>query len=278
MTNGAATDPFADWRANPGFVADLKGIDPATLPVMAPDPLRDFYRPMQHGSWRLANVPLIACQGYWSGLQLVEGLPLLQRGTRTWMSLTPMEIESQRIGVDLAHGHVAVFGLGMGWSAAMSALRPQVDRVTVVEMDDEVLAMHRDLDLFARLPGGVGEKVAIVRGDALEWRPDAPVDLLMPDIWLDILSWDRPGEVREMQDNVGADGVYFWGQELELARHAVAAGRALDDAGLAATARDFDLPLIGLDTPDYARRTRDAAKTWMMDRWLAGSDVPAGFA
>lgn len=255
-------------------IPDLAEVDIDSLPRTPRDLLQPYYRPLRSGAWMLNVLPLAVCDGYWTGRQLVEGLVVLSRHRSTWMSITPMEIESQRIGIDLARGHVAVFGLGMGWAAAMCALKDEVERVTVVEMDDEVLAMHAQLDLFGQLPGGVGGKVQVVEADALEWQPDTRVDLLMPDIWLDMVSWDRPGEVHDMQDNVQADMVYFWGQELELARHAVKAGRALDDAGLAATAMEFDLPLVGLDTPDYAARTKRAAQQWMKGRWLDGTQVP----
>lgn len=255
-------------------VPDLSEVDLDSLPVTPPDPLRDFYTPMQVGAWALCVLPMAVCEGYWSGLQVVNGLVLLKRRTSVWMSITPMETESQQIGVDFARGHVVIHGLGMGWVAAMTALKPEVERVTVVEMDDEVLEMHRQLDLFARLPSRAGEKVRIVEADALDWAPDSHVDLLMPDIWLDMISWGRAEEVHDMQANARADMVYFWGQELELARHAVKAGRALDDAGLAQTAKDFDLPLVGLDTQDYAARTRIAARQWMKGRWLEGTVIP----
>jgi len=140
--------------------------------------------------------------------------------------------------------------------------------VTVVERDPEVIALHRDLDLFGRLPDGAGEKVRIVPGDALEWRPETPVDLLMADIWLPLVSDGRVEEVRRMQANVGADTVYFWGQEMEIARHARAAGRAIDAEGIRATVAEFGLPLVGPELPDYAERVTAAAEAWMRDRWL----------
>lgn len=255
--------------------AELSAEELDSLPDMAPDPLNHYYQPMASGAWRLTSLPIALCPGYFTGLQKVYGLKVLHRHTAVWMSVSPMETESQQIGVDLARGHVVVFGLGMGWSAAMSALREEVDRVTVVEMDDEVLAMHRELDLFGRLPDGVGEKVEIVEADALEWKPDAPVDMLMPDIWLDMVSWERAEEVHDMQANVGADSIYFWGQELEIARRAIALGRPVDDDGIAATVAEWDLPLVGLDTPDYAAKTRFASREWMKGRWLEGSEVPA---
>jgi len=267
-------EQFTQPPALHGSAINMREVDIENLPVAPDDPLRSYYRPLATGAWSLRVLPVAVCEGYFTGLQVVNGLALLMRRQDVWMSVTPLETESQQIGVDLAHGHVAIFGLGMGWAAAASAMRPEVDKVTVVEMDDEILALHETLGLFERLPDGVGEKIEIVHADALEWKPDSPVDLLVPDIWLDMVSWGRAEEVHDMQDNVGAEAVYFWGQELELARHAVLKGRALDDAGLAETATEFDLPLVGLDTPDYAARTRIATKQWMKGRWLEGTEVP----
>ena len=142
--------------------------------------------------------------------------------------------------------------------------------VTVIERDPELIALHEALDLFGRLPDQLGRKVRIVEGDAFDWRPDGPVDLLMLDIWLNLVADGRVEEVRRMQANVDARRVYFWGQELELARHAVAAGRSrLGDAEIGATAGELGLPLAGLDTPGYARRLRAAAEQWMNDHWLS---------
>lgn len=265
---------LSEMYAKKTMAADMEGVDPMALPVRQPDVLRDLYRPMQSGDWALQSIPTIVCRGYWTGMQIVEWLVVLIQNNSTWMSLTPMEIESQQIGVEYARGHVVILGMGMGWSAAMSALHTEVEKVTIVEIDDDVLAMHRELDLFARLPDGAGDKVEIVQADAFKWKPDSHVDLMMPDIWLDFVSEDRPAEVRQMQDNIGADMVYFWGQELELARCAIAAGRDIDDAGLAATAEEFKLPLVGLDSPDYAERTRIGAREWMLGRWHLEGEVP----
>lgn len=237
------------------------------IPIFSPD-----YPVQAQGDWRLAPPSLVLSKGYWSPPMLTQVVALM-RGNETWMSLSPLEIESQEIGVRLAHGHVVIFGLGMGWSAGASALQDAVTQVTVVERDRDVLALHRSLDIFAQLPPAARAKLSIVEGDAFTWRPDTPVDLLMPDIWLWLVSDGRVEEVRRMQDNVGAASIYFWGQEMEIARHAVAAGRALDDAGIRATIAEFALPLIGADYPDYAAKLDTAAKQWMRDRWFAVSET-----
>lgn len=238
------------------------------LPLYQTDLFIPTYRQMQSGNWRVRIAGMVLCPGYWSPPRLTLGMAALQRGAETWMSMTPMELESQEIGVRLARGHVAIFGLGMGWSAAVSALRDEVTAVTVVERDDDVLALHRELDIFSQLPPAAQAKIRIVQGDAYEWRPDAPVDLLMPDIWLLLVSDGRVEEVRRMQANVQAKEIYFWGQEMEIARHAVAAGRALDAQGIADTIADFDLPLIGPALPDYPEKLAAAAHGHMRDRWL----------
>jgi hypothetical protein len=243
--------------------------DRLTRPLFVPS-----YRLAASGDWELRQADMVLAKGYWSPAAIVHGMTALMRGGDTWMSITPMEIESQEIGVRLAEGHVVVFGMGMGWAAAASAAIPEVTAVTVVERDPDVLALHRELDVFAQLPETARAKVRIETGDAYDWRPDAPVDVLMADIWLPLVSDGRVEEVRRMQANVRARAVYFWGQEMEIARHAVAAGRALDSAGIAATIGDFGLPLLGPELPDYPAKVEAAARQWMRDRWFPGAAPP----
>jgi hypothetical protein len=251
-------------QADPPDLAAALGLEVFDFGTLAA-----LYRPVEAGAWKLGIGTNIPSRGYWSGLKLAREVPVLTRGSETWMSLTPIEYESQILGVQAAQGHVVIMGLGMGWVAAETALREAVSMVTIVERDAQVIALHRELDLFARLPGGAGDKVRIVEGDAFEWRPDQPVDLLMPDIWLNLVEGDRVPDVRRMQDNVGARAIYFWCQELEIARHAAAAGRMLDAAGVDDTVRDFALPLVMPEGRDYPAIIHAAARQWMRDRWFA---------
>src|ERR1700742_4242827 len=90
------------------------------------------YQPLTQGAWSIGTADLLLCKGYWSPARLVTGMAALKRDGQTWMSLTPMEIESQEIGVRQAQGDVVIFGLGLGWAAAATALRDAVSSVTVV--------------------------------------------------------------------------------------------------------------------------------------------------
>lgn len=239
------------------------------LPTFQTDLFVPRYRPIRLGQWELRVSEMNLVPGYWSGAVLVQGMAALQRGTQTWMSMTPYEIESQEIGVRLSRGHVLICGLGMGWSAMACALREEVTEVTVVERDPDVIGLLSALAVLDQLPAAARQKIGIVEGDAFTFRPPSRVDLLMPDIWHPLVSDGRVQEVQRMQANVGAASVYFWGQEMEIARHARAAGRTIDDAGVAATIGDFGLPLIGPAFADYSSKVATVADRWMRGRWLA---------
>jgi hypothetical protein len=228
------------------------------------------YTPIESGAWRLSVVPLSVMPGYWSGSRPVAGMAVLHRDGKSWMSTSPFEFESQEIGVRCAFGHVLIYGLGMGWAASACACLPAVSAVTVVEKDRDVLALHERLDLFAQLPPEARAKLTVVPGDGYEYRPERPIDLLMPDVWLPLVNDGRLDEVRRMQSNVGAKAIYFWGQEMELARHLAAAARQPDEAGIAATLADSGLPLIGPSYSGYADKLLAAARQWMKGRWLDG--------
>ena len=246
-------------------------MQPTGHPLFSTDLFIPRYRPMRFGRWELRLSGMNMAPGYWSQFALMDGMTVLLRNEENWMSLTPFEVESQEIGLRMAHGHVLIFGLGMGWAAAVCALRDETTAVTVVECDPDVIALHRELDLFAQLPEAARAKVHIVCGDARTHVPDRAVDVLIPDIWLPLVSDGRVDEVRRMQANVRARAIYFWGQEMEIARHAVAAGRLLDTHGTAATIAEFGLPLAGAERPDYAEKIGIVARRWMKGRWLPGA-------
>ena len=176
------------------------------------------------------SLPMCMAPGYWSGPQLVTDMAALVRvedegrSIRTWMSMTPMEIESQELGCRAASGHTVVMGLGMGWATANAALRPDVTAVTVVEFDPEVIAMIGEIGVFEQLRRRFRSKITVVRGDALTYTPDQPADTLLADIWLPINGDGRVDQVRAMRANTGASRVYFWGQEMVIARMARASG------------------------------------------------------
>jgi hypothetical protein len=175
--------------------------------------------------------------------------------TNTWMSTTAFEIESQMIGLAEAHGTTVVFGFGMGWLAVNVALRPEVERVIVVERNPDIIAISKVNGVFDGLAPDVRAKIEVIQGDALTWKPDCKVDTLQADIWPQMFYGSLLGDVRQMQDNVRATRMYYWGQEVEIFRRAQSRhGKDVElDWAMIREAVDLDikLPLILPDWDDY---------------------------
>lgn len=231
---------------------------------------RPVYTPMESGRWVMRNAANVLCSGYWHETFIVGDMAALLRkagdGFETWMSLTPFEIESQELGCRHARGRAVVMGLGMGWAAGETALNPDVTRVDVVELDPDVLAVAEEQGTFRQLPPEAAAKVHLHNASALDWVPDQPVDTLLADIWLPLNGDERVEEVRRMRANTGASRVYFWGQEMVIARRARDTGRTLDAATVAAIVRDLDLPLIGPEEEaDYPAMIAKAARRRLQD-------------
>ncbi|MEE3627140.1 hypothetical protein UCD39_24700 [Nitrospirillum sp. BR 11752] len=225
------------------------------------------YQSFKGERWDMDVVPLILCPGYWSDATMVRDMATLVRRrpgqpTHVWMSMTPFEIESQEIGCRLAWGRTVVMGMGMGWAACNAAINPAVTEVMVVEYDSEVLAAVEQSGIFRQLPPEAAAKISIRQGDAHRWRPEDGVacDTLMADIWLGLHGAGREKEVKAMAANTGAKGVYFWGQEMNIAWRLKELGLPLDDAGIAHVMGEWNLPLLGPGQPDYADKMARAAQ------------------
>jgi hypothetical protein len=254
-----------------GSADAIEGVDPRSLLGEFETPLWfPRFREGNWGTWSLRVSAMSAARGYWGRGYRIDGSFILmgpfERGAAAWMSIVPMEIESQEIGIAAAHGHSVVLGLGMGWCAANVALNPAVDRVTVIERDPDIVALIGTIGVFDQLPEAARAKIELVRGDALRWRPDAAVDNVQADIWARFVEPGKWDDVRRIQDNLGAGSIYFWGQEMELWRLACRARGGvparLEDGELAALVAQTGLPLIGGTGADHAGRIAEAARWW----------------
>lgn len=224
------------------------------------------FPPLLHGDWVVRRMAAGLMQGYWGHSYLVTDAAVLQRGRTTWMSVTPVEIESQELGCHLAYGHVVVLGFGMGIAAANAALNPAVTQVTVVELDPAIHALAADLDLSGHLPPEAAAKLHLVQGDATRWTPapEHPVDVILADYWLPFFDPQRLTEMEAVQANIQAKAVFVWGQELSLAWALYQArGRVpeLRDEDLTAfISRTTSLPLLWPRGVGYGRMLATAAR------------------
>ena len=227
------------------------------------------YRSGEIGPWKIKpGGELVNDWGYYTGQCLVEMLPSLARKIKsaanldndhweTWMSLTPHEIESQELGCRYAFGHTVIMGLGMGWVAANAALNPLVTKVTIVELDPDVIELFEQSGALESLPERAKRKITIINANALEWRPTATEDVsfLYADIWLHIADPAALHQVRQMQANVQAELVYYWGQEIAIYRAAerqAAMGSTITAEALKHALSDvIRLPLLVPNKCDY---------------------------
>lgn len=113
--------------------------------------------------------------------------PAILEGGREWMTVTPNEIATMREPIARAHGRVLTYGLGLGYFAHGAACKEEVESVTVVEQNADVIALFRRC-ILPQL--ACGEKIRIVQGDAFAFagarRVDDRFDFAFADLWHDV--------------------------------------------------------------------------------------------
>ncbi|MCR4879588.1 MAG: hypothetical protein K5906_01355 [Bacilli bacterium] len=107
----------------------------------------------------------------------------LSKNNNIWMCITPNEINTMKPHIDHAHGHVIAFGLGLGYFAYMVANKKEVQKVTIIERDEEIINLFKDnlLPLFKNR-----DKIEIISSDAFEYiKKDGLIhyDYAFFDLW-----------------------------------------------------------------------------------------------
>jgi hypothetical protein len=103
----------------------------------------------------------------------------LLRGNTVVMSDTNAEMRDHYAPVAKARGHCLINGLGIGMVLKACLAKESVERVTVIELSQEVI------DLVS--PAYINGRVEIIRANALEYQPPKGVRYGM--VWHDI--WDN---------------------------------------------------------------------------------------
>jgi hypothetical protein len=126
-------------------------------------------------------------RGYVSYNDVVH-IPILSRPSKrrggedqVWMSLTPMEVFSQREAISLAHGKVLIAGLGMGWLTQRVLDNPEVENVTQVEINPDILSFF-GTPLVENNPG----RIVLIHSDIwkyLEQVDHRQFETVLFDIW-----------------------------------------------------------------------------------------------
>lgn len=133
------------------------------------------------------------------------------------MSDTPTEIREHGAALANAHGHVLIVGLGLGVLVSALLAKPDVESITVVEIDRDVIALTGPY--YADHP-----KVKIVNADILayarqleaEHGTKRPADVIFDYAWFDI--WSHIADRNIDRDDLAEHGIsyatvfesYYW--------------------------------------------------------------------
>ena len=111
--------------------------------------------------------------------------PVFSQSGRIWMSVSPSEISTMEEPIREAEGKVLTLGLGLGYFAFMASEKAEVEEVTVVEKEPDVIGMFRKY-LLPQFPHR--EKIKIIQADAFDFMAgaeDGTYDHCFVDVWAD---------------------------------------------------------------------------------------------
>jgi hypothetical protein len=143
-----------------------------------------------------------------------------------WMSITPMELMTQRPGLRFSKGHTIVAGLGLGWFLMQCRAKKSVKKVTLVERSQELVDWLLTSGRIERAAGfPEGTKLApleVIVGDAYEVIPKMKADVAVIDIYegyggndfLDDLTYKHRGGtlLPEERRCEGIGRIWNWGK------------------------------------------------------------------
>ncbi len=117
-----------------------------------------------------------------------QSYPAILENDRIWMTVTPMEIKTMQPAIEKAHGKVLTYGLGLGYFTYMVSLKNDVESITVVEKNENIIRTFNQFILpqFKSL----SDKVKIVHMDAFEYAKnhafDEQYNFVFTDLWHDV--------------------------------------------------------------------------------------------
>lgn len=141
----------------------------------------------RRGPWEISRFTIGENEAAWERIQAIKSGRYVPMGTYTRllhdrrgvvMSDTPDEIRDHLTAVIKARGHVLLNGLGLGMVLGAVLRRPEVERVTAIEIDPDVIALVG--------PTYANGRVEIIQADAYAYQPPRGVRYGM--VWHDI--WD----------------------------------------------------------------------------------------
>ena len=242
-----------DFQDSFGF-----GLPPVLLP----------YAPASVGDWVIRRRLGGISNSYVARSAVDPDFHVLQHQDTTWMSTALFELESHAFHLQCAGGLVVTAGLGMGMFAAAAAAKPEVDRVIVVEIDDQIIDLV-GRRLIPQRPD-LSKKIRIIQGNALDYEFMRTIadqagrpDLLLNDVYPTVPHEDAPGDTAQMVEALDPVTAGWWGQELEIALFAQVNEIPLDLRCLELFSQEYRVPFTPSD--GYVTFCQDVADAHDID-------------
>ena len=110
-------------------------------------------------------------------------LPVLKEQGKVWMSPAVSEIKSMGYGIEKGHGKCMTMGLGIGILPYLWLLKDQVESVTIVEFNKDVINLF---EKYIRPQFKTNKKLKIIQGDAIDYFNEeflSQFDYVYVDFW-----------------------------------------------------------------------------------------------
>ena len=138
--------------------------------------------------------------------------PAIHENGVEWMSVKPNEVETMKAPIQRSHGRVLTLGLGMGYFAFHASQKDNVESVTVIEREPDVISLFKE-HILPQFPHR--EKITVICADALVYMekelPQNRFDYLFADLWHDASDGlELYGRLKRLEKNAGSIPIDYW--------------------------------------------------------------------
>lgn len=134
-----------------------------------------------------------------------EDFPTLIEGDRIWMSVTPMEIDSHWMPIQLAKGRVCVGGLGLGYYIQNIVDKQDVKEIIVYETNQDIIDLYNENFEY-------NNKIKIINENILKVENEQ-FDFMYVDIYPILFDELAIDHMEILMENNDIKTYFFWGME-----------------------------------------------------------------
>lgn len=106
----------------------------------------------------------------------------LSHNNNIWMEITPHEVNTMKDAINNANGNCVVYGLGLGYFAYMISIKDNVNKITIVEKDRNIIELFKS-KILPKFP--YISKIEIVEENALNYKVSDDTNYVFIDLWRD---------------------------------------------------------------------------------------------